>query len=93
VRIQTPSTEHDLSLTTLAFLLDVLALNEDTKYWHLRGSITAIGRPNTLQTCARALACGMDLEHPMEFAYAMTRGRGVATLTRSQAVRYFPSLG
>lgn len=92
VRIQTPSTEHDFPVTVFLFFLEVLALNEDMKYFVRRRSITSTGRPNTLQTCARALACGLGAEHPMDFSYSLMRGRGVATLTRDRAVAYFADL-
>lgn len=92
VRVQTPSLEHDFPVTVLLFFLEVLALNEDVKYFVRRGQLTTTGRPNTLQTCARALACGLGAEHPMDFGYSLMRGRGVAALTRDRAVAYFAEL-
>jgi hypothetical protein len=92
VRVQTPSAEHDFPVSVFLFFLEVLALNEDIKYFARRRTISATGRPNTLQTCARALACGLGSEHPMDFSYALMRGRGVATLTRERAIGYFPEL-
>jgi hypothetical protein len=92
VRIQTPSAEHDFPVSVFLFFLEVLALNEDVKYFVRRERITSTGRPNTLQTCARALACGLGAEHPMDFSYSLMRGRGVAALTRERAEAYFPEL-
>jgi hypothetical protein len=90
-RIETPTSTIDMPPLVFLGLLEVLALNEDTKYWYLANyKITgATGRPNTLQTCARALACGLGDEHPMDFAYALMRGRGVAAMTRTKALAYF----
>jgi hypothetical protein len=92
VRVQTPSAEHDFPVSVFLFFLEVLALNEDVKYFGRNDTITKTGRPSTLQTCARALATGLGDEHPMDFSYALMQGRGVAALTRDKAMTYFPEL-
>lgn len=95
LRIQTPSTAQDLPVVVILHFLEVLALNEDVKYFHRNGGRLkgSAGRTNTLQTCARALACGLGDEHPMTFAYGLSRGNGVASLQRQTALAYFPALG
>jgi len=90
-RIETLTATHDLPPGVFLSLLEIIALIEDTKYWDRAGRKVSgrTGRPNTLSTCARALACGLGYEHPMDFAYALMRGTGVASLTRDRAVSYF----
>jgi hypothetical protein len=92
-RIRTPSLHHDLPVLTILYFLEVLALNEDTKYFARNGGLKGSqGRTNTMQTCAGALACGLRLDHPMNFAYRLSRGNGVAGMSRNDAVRNFPAL-
>jgi len=91
-RVQTPSREYDLPALVLLYFLEMLALNEDVKYAYRRGAVGRTGRPSTYQTCTRALACGLGLEHPMIFAYGLSRGNGVATLPRVRAEAYFSAL-
>ncbi len=90
-RIETPTSTLDMPASVFLVVLEVLALTEDVKYWFLAKERIegATGRPNTLGTCARALACGLGYEHPMDFAYSLMRGRGVASLTRVKAREYF----
>lgn len=92
-RIQTPTEEYDLPAWVLLHFLEALALNEDVKYFNRRGALHgSTGRPSTYKTCARALACGLGAEHPMDFAYGLSRGNGVAGLSRGKAETYFPAL-
>jgi hypothetical protein len=90
-RVETLTATLDLPPSVFLFLLEIIALIEDTKYWELGGKRIKgrTGRPNTLMTCARALASGLGDEHPMDFAYSLMRGRGVASLTRDRARDYF----
>jgi hypothetical protein len=98
VRVQSSTGPFDVTPVELLHLLEVLALNEDVKYWYKSGdkdderSITSAGRPSTMKTCARALGAGLGDEHPMTFAYALTKGRGVASLARADAVSRFSEL-
>jgi hypothetical protein len=99
IRVQSSSGPFDVSATELLFLLEVLALNEDVKYWYRSGARNLnrkvrgrTGRPSTLLSCSRALSCGLGDEHPMKFAYDLTKGRGVASLNLASALARFPSL-
>jgi len=74
------------------FLTEALALNEDVKYYVLKGELTASGRQNNLLTCTHIAAVFLDMAGLVPFAYGLTRGRGVAPLSQQKLRTLFPLL-
>jgi len=74
------------------FLTEALALNEDVKYYFLKGELTASGRQNNLLTCTHIAAVFLDMAGLVSFAYGLTRGRGVAPLSQQKIRTLFPLL-
>lgn len=77
---------------TFLFLTEALALNEDVKYYSLKGELTPSGRPNNLLTCTHIAAVFLDMAGLVDFAYGLTRGRGVAPLSQQKIRTIFPLL-
>lgn len=70
-------TSGDLVLPVDAYLfvLEVLALQEDTKYWTLRTGVDGdVGRVNNLRTYVHVIAACLGVEHPFDVGAALIRG-------------------
>ena len=79
--------------TVFLHLVEVLALQEDTKYWTRAGGKIqgGTGRTNNLQTCTYLLAALLGKVRIMEFAGALSR-TGVAFMAQYKARELFPLL-
>lgn len=74
-------------------LLEVLALQEDVKYWTLNDQRLkgGRGRPNNLQTCVYLIAAFLGRVSIVKFAGALARN-GVASVPQVRAPEWFPLL-
>jgi hypothetical protein len=64
-----------LPIRTYIYILEMLALNEDTKYFTLRDSVDdRVGRPNNLKTYVHVIAACLGIEHPFEVGGQLIRG-------------------
>lgn len=76
------------------FLIEVVALQEDVKYWTLGHRVsTGTGRTNNLQTCAHIIATFLGRANIVRFAGALARPpAGVAPIPQKRAPEIFPLL-
>lgn len=81
-----------LPVRTYLYVLEALALNEDVKYWTLRGKVDGdIGRVNNLRTYVHVIAACLDYAHPFDIGTGMMRG-GVAPYPIGKTLEQFPAL-
>lgn len=78
-------------------LVDAIALNEDVKYQAKNVSesgkvIKPTGRTNTLQTLTAIIAVFLDRYSVVKFASSLIQGRGVASISNTDARLAFPEL-
>ena len=93
--------ENGVPMPVMVYLhmLDSLALNEDVKYstnpvdgGQTFREITDTGRTNTLKTCVNVLSLTADMDRLPKILDGFSKGRGVATITQTDAKKLFPLL-
>jgi hypothetical protein len=81
-----------LPVKTYLFVLEALALNEDVKYWTLRGGLAGdIGRVNNLRTYVHVIAACLDFAHPFDVGTGLMRA-GVAPFPIGRTIEEFEPL-
>lgn len=80
-----------MSRDLLVYLVELVALNEDVKYWDRLGrsgkphDMKSVGRVNNLMTALRFVLIHLGLLSFTAMIDSMTRGRGVAAVGQAQA--------